>query len=160
MHLIPAPIVDGRVPLQRFGEDFWEMAEQQFGVAQDAVQKVIDAQKESSTLDNYMAATRAFHTVFDGIYGDHTKIPKGVAKKEQVDLGGNISVIATVVGAATPGSMKSSDPEWQRRCAPVQAPGFLHRASAHASSPSFDSPSVQGSGQGQIQMSIQGHLCA
>ena len=115
MHLIPAPIVDGRVPLQRFGEDFWEMAEQEFGVTQDAVQKVIDAQKESSTLDNYMAATRAFHTVFDGIYGDHTKIPKGVAKKEQVDLGGNISVIATVVGAATPGSMKSSDPEWQRR---------------------------------------------
>lgn len=127
MHLIPEPIVDGRVLLQRFGKDFWEMAQSQFGISQDAVQGVIDGQKQSQTLDNFMAGTRIFHTVFDGLYGTKVKIPNGVPKKEQVDLGGDISVIATVVSIGKRGSMEPSDLEKNRRCAPVQAPAHSPR---------------------------------
>jgi len=118
MHLIPAPVIEGRKDLETFldsfGPNFWEFAKNHFAVDKEKVRSVVQAQRNQQTDDIFIAGTRAFHTSFDGIYGERGFVGVG-HRKVKASLGGNVKVMLTYGGLIKEGDMEAGDAPARRR---------------------------------------------
>lgn len=133
MHLIPAAVVDKKKDvssfLDSFGEAFWKFAAEHFVVDKDSVRNVVNAQREATTDDIFIAGTRAFHTVFDGIYGERNVVGDG-DKRSRASLGGNVKVMLTFGGVIKKGQMMTvGTPPASRRYVPIHV--FSHATTSH-----------------------------
>eukprot|EP00038_Savillea_parva_P005379 m.152820 g.152820 ORF g.152820 m.152820 type:complete len:492 (-) comp11704_c3_seq67:197-1672(-) len=127
LHLIPKWLVNTPARLAEFPSEFWDLAEEKFGLSRDHVEKVLDLHAVghynlNDNPVNFIAAHRAFHNAFDGIYGERVKFTgtetsaDGTKRAKTVVTGGVVKLIISARSEdITEGSKDPSAQEKEKR---------------------------------------------